>query len=397
MNPRNTAAGSLRQKDPAATAARPLALWCYAVGALDGIAFTSHHEALAWLGARGFPVNPRTAVHAGLDDVLAAIAALEAERAELPYEIDGVVVKVDDLRLQRLLGDVGRDPRWAVAYKFKATTRTTVLLDIGINVGRTGALNPFAVLEPVEVGGVVVRLATLHNEEDINRKDIRVGDTVIVQRAGDVIPQVVGPVLELRPAGAQPFRMPDDCPACGEPVVKPEGEVKHRCVNARCPSRDAERLRHFVARDAMDIEGVGEKLVVRLFELGLVSRVSDLYRLEADRLLGLEGFQERSASNVIAAIASSRERPFANVLFGLGIPHVGLVTAQALTRAFGTIDRLLEAGADEIAAVEGVGPVIAEGVAVWFADPDHRSLVEELRAAGVRLALAPDEALQEGR
>ncbi len=391
MNPRNTAAGSLRQQDPSVTAERPLAFWAYALGAHEGIAFDSHHAALGWLRERGFPVNPRIAVMRGIEAVREACHAIERDREALGYDIDGAVVKVDDLAQQAALGAVGRDPRWAIAFKFPPTTRTTKLLGIEINVGRTGALNPFAELEPVEVGGVVVRHATLHNEEDINRKDIRVGDTVIVQRAGDVIPQVLGPVLEDRTGKEKVFRMPANCPACGEPVVKNEEDAKHFCVNPTCPSRDVEGIKHFVSRSAMDIDGVGEKLIERLYELGLVQRPSDLYRLTVDDLLPLEGFQETSANNAVAAIAASRARPFGNVLFGLGIPHVGLVTAQAIARAFGTVERLLEAGADEIAEVDGVGPVIAEAVAAWCADPERQAEVAALRAAGVTLELAADE------
>ena len=396
MNPRNTAAGSLRQLDPAITAERPLSFWSYAIGALEGIAFASQSEALAWLSERGFPVNPRIQRMVGIEAVREACHAIERDRESLDYDIDGAVVKVDDLALQATLGAVGRDPRWAIAFKFPPTTRTTKLLGIEINVGRTGALNPFAELEPVEVGGVVVRHATLHNEEDINRKDIRVGDTVIVQRAGDVIPQVIGPVLEDRTGAEQVFRMPDDCPACGEPVVKNEEDAKHFCVNPRCPSRDIEGIKHFVARSAMDIDGVGEKLIERLYELELVRRSSDLYALTVDDLLPLEGFQETSARNTVEAIAASRARPFGNVLFGLGIPHVGLVTAQAITRAFGSMERLVEAGAEEIAEVDGVGMVIAEAVAAWCADPERQAEVAALAAAGVTLTLNEDELPVEG-
>jgi DNA ligase (NAD+) len=391
MNPRNTAAGSLRQLDPAMTAERPLAFWSYAIGALEGIEFHSHHEALQWLAARGFPVNPRIATMTGIEAVREACHAIAHDREALGYDIDGAVVKVDSLALQATLGAVGRDPRWAIAFKFPPTTRTTKLLGIEINVGRTGALNPFAELEPVEVGGVVVRHATLHNEEDINRKDIRVGDTVIVQRAGDVIPQVIGPVLEDRTGREQVFKMPADCPACGEPVVKNEEDAKHFCVNPRCPSRDVEGIKHFISRSAMDIDGVGEKLVDRLYELELVRRASDLYRLTVDDLLPLEGFQETSANHTIAAIAASKVRPFGNVLFALGIPHVGLVTAQAIARAFGSMERLMQAGAEEIAEVDGVGGVIAEAVAGWCADPERQAEVEALAAAGVTLELAADE------
>ena len=396
MNPRNTAAGSLRQLDPTVTAERPLAFWSYAIGALEGIEFHSHHEALQWLAARGFPVNPRIATMTGIEAVREACHAIERDREALGYDIDGAVVKVDSLALQATLGSVGRDPRWAIAFKFPPTTRTTKLLGIEINVGRTGALNPFAELEPVEVGGVVVRHATLHNEEDINRKDIRVGDTVIVQRAGDVIPQVIGPVLEDRTGREQVFKMPADCPACGEPVVKNEEDAKHFCVNPRCPSRDVEGIKHFISRSAMDIDGVGEKLVDRLYELELVRRSSDLYTLTVDDLLPLEGFQETSANNTIAAIAASKARPFGNVLFALGIPHVGLVTAQAIARAFGSMERLMQAGAEEIAEVDGVGGVIAEAVAGWCADPERQAEVEALRAAGVTLELSQDELPVEG-
>ena len=396
MNPRNTAAGSLRQLDPAITAERPLSFWSYGIGALEGTVFSSHHEALQWLSARGFPVNPRITTMTGIEAVREACHAIERDREALGYDIDGAVVKVDNLALQTALGSVGRDPRWAIAFKFPPTTRTTKLLAIEINVGRTGALNPFAELEPVEVGGVIVRHATLHNEEDINRKDIRVGDTVIVQRAGDVIPQVIGPVLDDRTGHEQVFRMPADCPACGEPVVKNEEDAKHFCVNPRCPSRDVEGIKHFISRSAMDIDGVGEKLIDRLYELELVRRSSDLYRLTEDDLLPLEGFQEKSARNTVEAIAASRARPFGNVLFGLGIPHVGLITAQAIARAFGSMQRLMEAGAEEIAEVDGVGGVIAEAVAAWCADPERQAEVAALREAGVTLELSAEEMPVEG-
>ncbi len=396
MNPRNTAAGSLRQLDPAITAERPLSFWSYAIGALDGIEFGSHSEALMWLKEHGFPVNPRIRTIAGFAAVQAACADIERDREALGYDIDGAVVKVDDFALQATLGVGGRDPRWAIAYKFPPTTRTTKLLAIEINVGRTGALNPFAELEPVEVGGVVIRHATLHNEEDINRKDLRVGDTVIVQRAGDVIPQVLGPIIEDRTGREQVFRMPANCPACGEPVVKNAEDAKHFCVNPRCPSRDIEGIKHFISRSAMDIDGVGEKLIERLYELGLVRTASDLYRLKIEDLLPLEGFQETSARNTVEAIAASRTRPFGNVLFALGIPHVGLVTAQAIARSFGSIERLVTAGVEEIAEVDGVGGVIAEAVAAWCADPERQAELAALAAAGVTLTLGDHERSVEG-
>ena len=387
MNPRNSAAGSLRQKDPKMTASRPLSLWCYAVGVVEGVDFASHSEALAWLGERGFPVNPLTRTHETIAQVADRCAELERERAGLGYDIDGVVVKVDSFALQRQLGAVGRDPRWAVAYKFAPITATTRLIDIGINVGRTGALNPFAILEPVVVGGVTVQMATLHNEDVIHLKDVRVGDTVVIQRAGDVIPQVVGPVLAKRPPGAPVFRMPADCPACGEPVVRNEGDAQHRCVNASCPSRGLESIRHWVARGALDVDGLGDKLVSRFWELGLVRRASDLYRLTAAELLELEGFQQRSAENLVAAITASRSQPFGRVLFGLGIPHVGGVTAEAIAQHFRSISSLRAAGLEQICEVEGVGTVVAEAVMTWLADPDHAALVDELYEAGLQLEL----------
>jgi DNA ligase (NAD+) len=385
MNPRNSAAGSLRQRDSSQTASRPLALWTYAVGVREGLELGSHSEALAWLGAHGFRVNPLTARHESVDSVIAACNELGERRADLDYDIDGVVVKVDRFAEQQLLGVVGRDPRWAIAFKFPPTTAITRLLDIGVNVGRTGNLNPFAMLEPVVVGGVVVKLATLHNEDDILRKDIRIGDHVVVQRAGDVIPQVVGPLTARRDGSERIFAMPANCPACGTPVERVEGEVRHRCPNPHCPSRGLEAVRHFVSRGALDIDGVGDKLVWRFWELGLVRRPSDLYRLTMDDLLPLEGFQQTSAENAIASIDASRRRPFSRVLFGLGIPHVGFVTAEAIARQIGSMDALRAAGVQEIEAVEGVGPIIADAVAAWFADPDHAALVDELRVAGLTM------------
>ena len=387
MNPRNSAAGSLRQKDPKMTASRPLSLWCYAVGMVEGIDFRSHSEALAWLGERGFPVNPLTLTHETIQQVADRCAELEQRRAGLGYDIDGVVVKVDSFEQQRQLGSVGRDPRWAVAYKFAPITATTRLIDIGVNVGRTGALNPFAILEPVVVGGVTVQMATLHNEDVIHLKDVRVGDTVVIQRAGDVIPQVVGPVLAKRPAAAPVFYMPVSCPACGEPVVRNDGDAQHRCINPSCPSRGLESIRHWVARGALDIDGLGDKLVSRFWELGLVRRVSDLYGLTDAVLQELEGFKERSAENLVAAIGASRSQPFGRVLFGLGIPHVGGVTAEAITQHFRSIGALRTASLEEICEVEGVGTVVAEAVMTWLADPDHAALVDELIAAGLQLEL----------
>ena len=386
MNPRNAAAGSLRQKDPRITATRPLAIFVYALGA-NSLGIESQWEALSWLRDQGFRVNDGVKLHDDVGSALAEGRAWEERRAELDYDIDGAVVKVSSFDQQRRLGTVARDPRWAIAFKFAPTTAVTRLNEIGINVGRTGALNPYAVLEPVQVGGVTVSLATLHNEEDINRKDIREGDMVIVQRAGDVIPQVVGPHLtEGSGRRSEPWRMPANCPACGTPIVQPEGEVKHRCPNPSCPAKGYEWLKHFVSRGAMDIDGVGEKLLRRLLDEQLIAQPHDLYDLTTDQLLGLDGFQQRSAENVISAIQASKSRPFGRVLFALGIPHVGGVTGQALADAFGSIDALIDASPEEIAAAEGVGPVIAEAVSIWFVDEEHRAVVDGLRAAGVTMS-----------
>jgi DNA ligase (NAD+) len=396
MNPRNSAAGSLRQQDPSITARRPLSIFTYQVVGDDTLGVDSHWDALRWLRENGFRVNDGVAVHDDLDAAHEAARGWEDLRASLEYDIDGCVVKVSSFDQQRRLGSVGRDPRWAIAYKFAPTTAVTTLEHIGINVGRTGALNPYAVLEPVAVGGVTVSLATLHNEEDINRKDIREGDRVIVQRAGDVIPQVVGPHLEEGAKRNPPWRMPERCPACGTPVVKPEGEAMHRCPNRACPAKGYEWLKHFVSRGAMDIDGVGEKLVKRLIDHELVARPQDFYRLRVDDLLALDGFQQRSAENVIQSIDGSRERPFGRVLFALGIPHVGGITAQLLADEFGSIDALADATPEDIAAVEGIGPVIAEAVSSWFLDEEHAEVIAGLRDAGVNLAQARGAAPAEG-
>ena len=386
MNPRNSAAGSLRQKDPALTAGRPLRIWIYGLAAEGDLGLGSQWQALRWLSDRGFRVNPGIERFADPEAALRACREWERRRGELDYDIDGAVVKVSSFRQQQQLGTVAHDPRWAVACKFAPTTALTTLREIRVNVGRTGALNPYAVLEPVVVGGVTVSMATLHNEDDIHRKDLRVGDTVIVQRAGDVIPQVVGPHMPAAKGRSRPWRMPRKCPVCGTPVVRAEGEARHRCPNRACPGRGYESLTHFVSRSAMDIEGVGEKLVARLHELGLVSTASDFYAIQVGDLLALDGFQQRSAEKTVAAIAASRERPFGRVLFALGIPHVGEVTAAALAAAFGSVDALEQAPEEAIAAVEGVGPVIAAAVAAWLAEPEHRELIERLRAAGVTMS-----------
>jgi DNA ligase (NAD+) len=393
-NPRNAAAGSLRQLNPQITADRALSIWVYGIGHSDGFAPASQWEILEWLRAHGFRTNPFAERHESLEDVARVCREWETRRVELDYEIDGIVIKVDSLDQQARLGALHGRPRWARAYKWAPLTTQTKLLKIHVRVGRTGNLNPWAQLEPVEVGGVTVTNATLHNEEDINRKDIREGDLVIVQRAGDVIPQVVGPVLPHR-KGTKPFRMPTHCPLCGTEIVKPEGEVMHRCPNRKCPSRSVETLINWVMA-AMDIEGVGELMVRRLWQEGLVPTIPDLYRLTKERLLELDGFGEISATRALESIEQSKERPFFRVLFGLNIPQVGWVTAQNLARHFGGIDRLAEATQEEIQEVEGIGPDRAEAIAEWFADDENRALVEDLRSLGLRFEAGEAERPVEG-
>src|SRR5262245_57770246 len=375
-NPRNAAAGSLRQKDSSITAQRPLAIWVHGLGHKDGLPADGHWASLLWLREHGFRTNPFAELHDSVESVACACQGWEKKRIELDYEIDGIVIKVDSFEHQRRLGSLHERPRWARAFKWAPLTATTKLNKIAIRVGRTGALNPWAMLEPVEVGGVTVSRATLHNEEDINRKDIREGDVVVVQRAGDVIPQVVGPVLP-HAKGTRPFRMPERCPLCDTPIVKPEGGVRHRCPNRACRSRGLETLSNWVM-GAADIDGVGEKLVWRLWELGLVRSLPDLYRLTKEQLLELDGFAEISATNTIDAIQASRSLPLGRVLAGLNIPDVGWVTAQSLARHFGAIERLGSATQEEIMAVEGIGPERAEAIFDWFAEDDNKALIAEL-------------------
>ncbi len=355
----------------------------------------THWQTLEWLRGRGFRTNPYAERLETIDDVYAACREWELRRTELDYEIDGVVIKVDSLDQQRRLGSLHERPRWARAYKWAPMTAQTTLLKIAIRVGRTGALNPWAILEPVEVGGVTVSRATLHNEEDINRKQIREGDLVIVQRAGDVIPQIVGPAGEHR-SGTKEFRMPASCPLCGFDVVKPEGEVMHRCPNRACPSRGLETLINWVTA-AMDIEGVGEQFVRRLWALGLLRSMPDLYRLERTQLAELEGYGEISAGKAVDAIALSKQQPFSRVLFGLNIPDVGWVTAQNLARHFVSVERLLEASQEVIQEVDGIGPDRAESIADWFSDEQNRALVQELRELGLRFEAGEEERPKEGR
>ncbi|MPZ15961.1 MAG: NAD-dependent DNA ligase LigA, partial [Chloroflexi bacterium] len=386
-NPRNAAAGSVRQLDPRITARRPLDFISYAVGVWqDGDLPRSHWDLLERLGASGFKVNPWNQRCRDMDEVVERCLSWEAERHKLGYEIDGVVVKVDDRSLHDELGSIGREPRWAIAFKFPPDQATTVLQDIGINVGRTGSLNPFAILEPVQVGGVIIKLATLHNEEDIHRKDIRIGDTVTVQRAGEVIPQVIGPVVSKRTGREVPFQMPTSCPRCGAPVAYLEGEVMARCTGGvTCPAQRYELIKHFVSRAAMDIDGVGEKLVAALIEAGLVQDPADLYGLRKEQLVELERFGDKSADNVLRSIEGSKEQPLSRVLFALGVRYIGERTAQNLAGRFATMDRLMEATREEIVDTEGVGPKIGSSVHEFFRSDRNRHLVEKLRSAGVNM------------
>ncbi len=390
MNPRNAAAGTIRQLDPRLARERPLSMWSYGVGRVDGLAFESHWEALAWLRAHEFRVNADVTLLRCEDEVVAQCLAWQERRGSLDFEIDGVVVKVSDLELQRRLGVVGRDPRWAIAWKFPPTTKVTTLRDIMWNVGKFGDLHPFAVLEPVHVGGVTVKLATLHNEEDLARKDLRIGDEVIVLRAGDVIPQVLSPAPHAveRVGRGEPPRPPARCPSCGTPTVKPEDGVFTTCPNTVCPGRQWQLLKHYVSRGAMDIDGLGEKQVAQLQQAGLVTTAADFYRLTAEQLTELDGFGEISATRTVENIAASRRQPLGRLLFAIGLEEVGLVTGRNLAQRFRTIDALLAASAEEIEQTAGVGPIMARRISEQLADEQMRALIEDLRGAGVTMALA---------
>ena len=393
-NPRNAAAGSLRQKDSSITAERPLSIWIHGLGRRDGLPAEGHWDSLLWLREHGFRTNPYAELHDSIESVANACRDWEKRRIELDYEIDGLVVKVDSFAQQERLGALHQRPRWARAYKWAPMTAVTRLNKILIRVGRTGALNPWAMLEPVEVGGVTVSRATLHNEEDINRKEIREGDDVVVQRAGDVIPQIVGPAGAHR-KGTKRFKMPKKCPLCGTEIVKPEGEVMHRCPNRACPSRGLETLINWVEGPA-DIEGVGEQTIRLLWDKGLVRSLPDLYRLTKEQLLELDGFAEISAAASIEAIQRSKEVPFSRVLLGLNIPKLGWVLAQSLARHFGNVDRLLAASQEEVEEVDGFGPDRAEIIVEWFEDEQNRALVDELRALGLRFELGEEDKPKDG-
>ncbi len=393
-NARNAAAGSLRQLNPAVTAERPLSIFAYGIGVVRGPGPATQWQALAWLRERGFRTNPQAQRLESIEEVAEACVAWEATRHSLGYEIDGIVIKIDSFDQQERLGSLHERPRFARAFKWAPTSAVTRLRKIHVRVGRTGVLNPLAELEPVHVGGVTVSSATLHNEDDIRRKDIRQGDLVIVQRAGDVIPQVVGPAGEHEP-GARPWRMPKRCPLCRAEIVKPEGEVMHRCPNRACPSRGLETLFHWVG-PALDIEGVGGNTVKKLWDEGLVRSLPDLYRLTTEQLASLEGYAELSAARAFESIRRSKEQPFSRVLFGLNIPKVGWVIARSLAQHFGSADALRAASQEQLEEVEGIGPDRAELIAEWFSDSDNRTLLDELHELGLQLTAGQAEGPAEG-
>jgi DNA ligase (NAD+) len=385
-NPRNAAAGSLRQKDPAITASRPLRLWCHGVGAAEGKRFQRHSESLQYLRDAGLPVDPRTERVGSLEDVFSFCERWQKDRHSVDYEIDGVVVKVDQIALQEELGATSHAPRWAIAYKFPPEERTTQLKQIDVHTGRTGIVTPFAVLEPVFISGVTVTTATLHNEDEVRRKDVRPGDTVVVRRAGDVIPEVVGPVLSKRKRGARRWTFPKTCGSCRTPLVRKEGEAYWRCPNRLgCPSQNIEWLFHFASRGAMDIEHLGYKTGILLMDRGWVKDPADVYWITEEQLAELPGFKEKSISNLISAIESSRDRPLWRLLVAVNIPHVGSHVAQVLARAFLSIDRLAQASVEELNSVEEIGPEIARSVHDWFRDKQNLKLIEKLKEAGVRM------------
>jgi len=386
-NPRNAAAGSLRQKDPRVTSSRPLRLWVHSFGAAEGIEFDSHLGFLAWASAAGLPVPSTTEGAGSIADVEAFLRRWQERRHSVDWEIDGTVIKVDQTELQRELGATSHAPRWAIAYKFPPEERTSLLKEIDVHTGRTGKVTPFAVLEPVFVGGVTITTATLHNEDEVRRKDVRVGDTVIVRRAGDVIPEIVGPVPAKRPKRARSWRMPKRCPSCGTPLVRRPGEVDYRCPNrAGCPSQGLEWLFHFAGRGALDIEGLGYMTVMRLMEKGLLEDPADIYVLDAEKLSQIPGFKDKAITNVLTQVEASKDRPIWRLLVGLNIRHVGSHVAQVLARAFGSVDAIAAASVEEIDDVPEIGPEIAASVAEWFADLDNLALIERLRDAGARLA-----------
>jgi DNA ligase (NAD+) len=387
MNPRNAAAGSLRQLDPAITAQRPLRLLAYGIGyAQDGLAISSHAEALAELRRLGFETSPDAALDDSIDDVWTRCERWLDRRSSLPFEIDGVVVKVNDLRHQEELGFVSREPRWATAYKFPATQQTSRINDIVVNVGRTGALTPLAMLEPVNIGGVIVSRATLHNEDEIRRKDIRIGDSVVVQRAGDVIPQVVQVITERRTGDEWEFVMPEHCPVCGSPTHRAEGEAVRYCTNSACPAQLKRHVHHFVSRGGMDIEGLGEKLANRFVDLGMIRDLGDIYSLDWESITELEGLGKTSANNLRAAVEASKQRPLECLIYALGIPNVGERSARLLADRFHSLDNLIAANVDTIDSVPGIGLIQADSVHDFFHTPANQGVIDKLRAAGVKMS-----------
>ena len=385
VNPRNAGAGSLRQKDPTITAQRDLSLWSYQLGeVVGGPEFSSHHDTLEYLKSLGFPVNPEITLVNSLEEVIAFCRQWQERRHELGYEIDGAVVKVDNLAQREQLGFTSRAPRWAIAFKFPPEEKHTLLKDIQISVGRTGRVTPFAVLETVFVGGSNVTMATLHNRDQVAAKDVRPGDTVVVRKAGDVIPEVVGPVLAKRPKNSVPWQFPSTCPcSVGSQLVKSDDQADTRCVEPSCPFQRDQRIIYFASRGGMDIEGLGERTVFSLSDAGLVEDVGDLYSLTVEQLLTLEGFAEMSAQNLVTSIQASRTRPLPKLLTALGIKHLGPAASDSLSSAFGTLDVISSASAEELSSVDGVGGVIADSIASWFAKPENKVVIEKLRTAGV--------------
>ena len=383
-NPRNAAAGSLRQLDSRITARRPLNIFCYGIGEVTGWTFGGQWEILRCLARWGFHVNPEARRVRGVKDCIEYHRELTAKREKLPYEIDGMVVKIDDLAIQSELGTITRSPRWALAVKFAPTQATTVVKEIIINVGRTGVLTPVAIMEPVQVGGVTASRASLHNEDEIRKKDVRAGDTVIIQRAGDVIPEVVKVIESKRTGKEKPFRMPERCPECGSRVVRLEGEAAHRCIDLACPAQVRENIKHFVSRGGMDIEGLGERIVTQLLEARVIEDPADLYNLTNEKLLALDRFAEKSARNLMDAITQSKHPPLDKLLFALGIRHVGEHVAKILVKEYGTLERISTATAEELSAIEGIGPTIAESLAGFFREPHNRKIIAKLSKAGVR-------------
>ena len=381
-NPRNAAAGSLRQKNPQVTSERKLSLVVHGVGHAEGVRFKSHWDALAAIREWGLRTNPENRRASTLDEIYEICSHWAKHRHDVGYEIDGVVVKVDAIAQQEELGSTAKAPRWAIAYKFPPEERTTVLQDIQVHIGRTGAATPFARLEPVFVGGVTVSAATLHNEDEVARKDVRIGDTVIVRRAGDVIPEVVGPVVSLRTGSERTFVMPRTCPSCGSDIVRVEGEAVARCVGLDCPSQRLERIFHFASRGAMDIEGLGYQTIQALIQKGYLRDIGDIYSLGGEQLAELDGFAEKSIDNLLTAIERSKKRPLANLVYGLGIRHVGGTAAELVTAEAGSLDRLQAMTSDELVAIEGVGAVIADSIATFFAQERNLEVLDKLRAAG---------------